>query len=132
MPEFVVEKVVRALNDDRKAVNGSRILVLGVAYKPNVKDVRESPALDIIALLHAMGAEVAYHDPHVPDLDEGELKLTSVELTSPELQRADCVVIVTNHKSLDIPMVLGHSNVVVDTRNAIRDGATGKARVVKL
>jgi UDP-N-acetyl-D-glucosamine dehydrogenase len=132
MPEFVVEKVIRALNEDKKAVNGSRILVLGVAYKPNVKDVRESPALDIIATLHGMGAEVTYHDPHVPDFDEGEMKLQSVLLNANTLSSADCVVVVTNHKALDLPLILQHARVLVDTRNAVPADVKTKARVVKL
>lgn len=132
MPEFVVEKVVRALNEDRKPVNGSRILVLGVAYKPDVKDVRESPALDIIALLHGMGAEVSYSDPFVPELDEGEFQLRSVDLTDAILQQADCVVIVTNHKVLDVNQVTQNARVVVDTRNAVKGAEGSKARVIKL
>jgi UDP-N-acetyl-D-glucosamine dehydrogenase len=132
MPEFVVEKIIRALNQDKKAVNGSKILVLGVAYKPNVKDVRESPALDIIATLHGMGAEVTYHDPHVPEFDEGEMKLQSVELTASTIASADCVVVVTNHKAFDLSLILENSKVVVDTRNAIPADAKTKARIVKL
>ena len=131
MPHFVVEKVTRALNEDRKPANGSRVLVVGVAYKPNVKDVRESPALDIIGLLAGMSAIVEYHDPFVPVIHEGERDMASLDLTRERLAAADCVVIVTNHKSLDYDLIMEASRLVVDTRNAIK-GTGGKARLVKL
>lgn len=131
MPHFVVDKVVRALNDDKKPVHGSRILVLGVAYKPNVRDVRESPALDIIGLLRDLHADVVYHDPYVPALSEEGHEMSSVALTPEELAKADCVVIVTNHKCIDYSMVLANAALVVDTRNATA-GLAGAARVVKL
>lgn len=132
MPEFVVEKVVRALNDDKKSVNGSKVLVMGVAYKPNVKDVRESPALDIIALLQEMGAEVTYHDPHVPTLAEGELKLESIQVSPATIRAADCVVIVTDHKVTDLSQITSNAKLIVDTRNAVPVGAPSHARVVRL
>ena len=131
MPRFVVEKVTRVLNDDHKSVNGSRILILGVAYKPNVKDVRESPALDIIGLLSGLGAEVSYHDPFVEKVQEHGLDLHSTQLNAELLKQSDVVVIVSNHRDVDYSMVLDHAPVVVDTRNAIR-GLRGSARVVKL
>ncbi len=127
MPEFVVGKVVDALNAGRKAANGSRILILGVAYKPNVGDVRESPALDIIPLLQARGADVAYHDPYVPDLAREGLPLASVPLTAAALAAADCVVVVTNHACLDWELVARTAAVVVDTRNALA-GVPGRER----
>jgi len=120
MPEFVVSKIVRALNDETKAVKGSRILIIGVAYKPNVTDIRESPAADIIALLEGMGAEVSYHDPLVPEFDEGGHQLTSQPLHEQTLQEADCVVIVTNHAAVDYAMIGRCARLVVDTRNAMR------------
>ncbi len=132
MPEFVVEKVTRGLNDDRKAVNGSKVLVIGVAYKPNVKDVRESPALDIITLLAELGAEVSYHDPFVPELHEGAHRLDSVNLVPELLEGADCVIIVTNHREIDYQKIVDHAGLVVDTRNAIRGPLKGKARVIRL
>ncbi|MCX7626187.1 MAG: nucleotide sugar dehydrogenase [Candidatus Sumerlaeaceae bacterium] len=131
MPHFVVDKVVRALNDERKPVHGSRILIIGVAYKPNVRDVRESPALDIMGLLRELRAEVLYYDPFVPLLNEDGYKLASVELTDEELKKADCVVIVTNHKVIDYDKILKNASLVVDTRNATA-GLSGSARVVKL
>jgi UDP-N-acetyl-D-glucosamine dehydrogenase len=131
MPHFVVGKIVNALNEVRKSANGSRILIVGVAYKPNVSDVRESPAVDIIGLLEDMKAEIAYHDPHVPELDEGGHRLQSVALSAETISAADCVVIVTNHACLDIQLVLDKAALVIDTRNATQ-GMRGKARVVKL
>lgn len=120
MPEFVVEKVIQGLNADKKAVNGSRILVVGVAYKANVNDVRESPALDIIALLEDMGAEVSYHDSFVPQLSHSGLDMTGVELSKDSVVGADCVVIATNHSQLDLGLLASHARLIVDTRNAMK------------
>ena len=131
MPEYVVGKVGDALNTERKAVNGSRILVLGVAYKPNVGDVRESPALDVIHLLEERGAVVQYCDPFVADLSYEGFDLQSVTLTPAVLAEADCVVIVTDHADFDMQCVADYASVVVDTRNALK-GMTGKGRVVTL
>lgn len=136
MPDLVIERVALALNDDARALRGSNILVLGVAYKRDIDDMRESPALDILELLHARGARVAYHDPHVPslrvDLRGGQtLELRSVELT--QLAAYDAVVIVTDHRAVNYARVVAEARVVLDTRNvtkAVRGGA--KARVVTL
>ena len=117
MPEFVVGKVRAALNANRKAVNGAQVLVLGVAYKKDVNDVRESPALDIIRLLAADGARVEYHDPLVPDVAEDGTRLASVPLTDQVLSDADAVVIVTDHSEVDYGRVLDRAEVVVDARN---------------
>jgi len=121
MPVFVVGKVREGLNRLRKAVNGSKILVLGVAYKPDVDDVRESPALDIIHLLEADGAQVSYHDPYVPRLEEDGHARESVPLTDEVLSEMDAAVIVTDHANLDYRKVLALIPMVVDTRNATRD-----------
>ncbi|MBE2222233.1 MAG: nucleotide sugar dehydrogenase [Anaerolineae bacterium] len=129
MPEYVVSKVGDALNTDRKAINGSRILVLGVAYKPNVGDVRESPALDVIHLLQERGATVRYCDPYVADLQGEGFDLQSILLTPTALEMADCVVIVTNHVDFDYPCIAAYAPVVVDTRNALK-GIACKGRVV--
>lgn len=131
MPHYVVDKIVQALNEDQKAVNGSRIFIVGVAYKPNVKDVRESPALDVIGLLEGMKAKVDYHDPFVATISEGTHELASVPLDAVRLAAADCVVIITNHTSLDYDLILNNARVVVDTRNATK-GRESKARIVKL
>ncbi len=132
MPLYVVDKVANALNDDRKAVRGSNIVVLGVAYKRDVNDVRESPALDIISLLQHKGAHVTYHDPHIPHirLEDDEIA-DSAAYSDVLLENADCVVVVTDHSAYDWQHVLDHSRLVVDTRHAT-PARTGKARVVVL
>jgi UDP-N-acetyl-D-glucosamine dehydrogenase len=133
MPDYVVEKVARALNDDRKAVNGSRVLVLGIAYKRDIDDMRESPALDVMRLLEQRGAEVVYHDPHVARYREEGVEHAGVALTAEELGRADAVVIVTDHSVTDWAFVVEHAGLVVDTRNATAKVAAGaRARIVRL
>ncbi|MCU0511318.1 MAG: nucleotide sugar dehydrogenase [Anaerolineae bacterium] len=134
MPVYVVDKVTAALNDEAKAVRGSQIVVLGVAYKPNVNDVRESPALDILELLRQKGAHVHYHDPHVPQVRlEGEhpLTLTGAAYSAALLHEADCVVVVTHHSFYDWQHVTQHSRLIVDTRH-VTVGLAGSARVVTL
>ena len=119
MPHFVVDKVQDALNGVGRAVRGSRVLVLGVAYKKDIDDVRESPALDVMRLLEEKGAEVVYHDPFVEVLrGEAGAEKRSVELTAEELGRADVVVITTDHSNVDYGWVVERSKLVVDTRNA--------------
>lgn len=130
MPDYVVGKVADGLNDERKAINGSKILILGVAYKKNVSDVRESPALDVIVLLQERGADVSYHDPYVPYVQIEDQTLNSADLTPEALAEADCVVVITDHSSFDWDWIAEHSRLLVDTRNAIREN--GRARVVKL
>lgn len=119
MPHYVVNKVNDALNDFSKSVKNSRVLIIGVSYKKDTDDLRESPALDVIQLLKKRGAKVMYHDPYVP-----EIKLDGVSLLSMEfergLQEADCTVIITNHSSLDYQKVVKGSKVVLDTRNATK------------
>jgi UDP-N-acetyl-D-glucosamine dehydrogenase len=130
MPEYVVSKVTAALNDLRKAVNGSKILVLGVAYKRDVDDVRESPALDVMQLLHDRGAEVSYSDPHVPFLAaeawHGPHAIGSLPLDRRTLERFDCVVITTDHSAFDYELIRDHSRGLVDTRNALRRALSGE------
>lgn len=120
MPEYVVDKVQDALNRFRKPINGSRILVLGVAYKRDIDDLRESPALDVIRLLEAKGAQVVFHDPYVAEIREDGSVRRSVPLTNAELQSSDCVVIITDHQVIDYAAVVEHAALVVDTRNATR------------
>ncbi len=122
MPAFWVRKVVEKLNDQSKAVRGSKILVVGVAYKKDVDDVRESPALDIIRLLLQQGAAMRYHDPFVPELREDSLSLDSVPLTAGGLRTTDCIVLTTDHTSLDYELLGTEFAKVVDTRNALRGG----------
>lgn len=118
MPVFVVDKIRDALNQNRKSVNGSSVLVLGVAYKRDIEDVRESPALDVIRLLEADGAEVTYHDPFVPELDDEGHHLESVPLTDAALSGADAVVILTDHTDFDYQRVVDESKVLIDARHA--------------
>jgi UDP-N-acetyl-D-glucosamine dehydrogenase len=118
MPGYVVDRVIEALNDHEKAVRGSRILVYGVAYKRNVSDVRESPALAILHQLAALGAEVAYMDPHIPELALDAARLRSLASDTP-LASFDAMVIVTDHSELDKQRVLNEARVVIDTRDAL-------------
>jgi UDP-N-acetyl-D-glucosamine dehydrogenase len=131
MPYFCLQKVVRLLNRESKSLRGSRVLVLGVAYKSDVDDVRESPALKLIGLLQAEGGDVAYHDAFVPELPSHGL--SSVELSDEELQKADCVVIVTAHSNVDYADVVVKARLVADLRNATgEDGRKANGKVVKL
>ena len=120
MPVFWVRKVVERLNDAAKPVRGSRILLLGVAYKKDVDDVRESPALDVIRLLKVQGADIHYHDPFIAQVQEGDEVLRSVPLTRDEVRAADCVVITTDHSAVDYGMICTEARAVVDTRNVLR------------
>lgn len=131
MPDYVTGKIAEALNDDRKAINGSNILVLGAAYKPNVGDVRESPALDIILLLQQRGADVTYNDPYIADLSHEGILLQSVALTDERLAQADCVVVVTHHDDYDWQTIADHARLILDTRNALKD-VKGAARIARI
>ncbi len=119
MPIYVVDKVVDALNADRKAVNGARILMLGVAYKPDIDDVRESPALDVLRLLALRGAELYYNDPHVPSLKMNGTVLKSQPLSPELIASMDCVVVITAHSDYDWTSIKAAAKVIVDTRNAV-------------
>jgi UDP-N-acetyl-D-glucosamine dehydrogenase len=132
MPRFAVNKVQDALNRVSKSINGSKILVLGVAYKPDIDDLRESPALDVIHLLQQKGAVVSYHDPYIPQFKHDGWGMESVPDLMPAIRSVDVVVIVTNHKAYDYPAILETAAMLVDTRNAL--GALGKnnPKVVRL
>jgi UDP-N-acetyl-D-glucosamine dehydrogenase len=132
MPEWVVQKVADALNEVRKAVRGSRLLVLGVAYKRDIDDVRESPALDVIRLLEERGAHVEFHDPFVSEFREEGHSRKGVELSDEMLRWADAVVVVTDHKTVDYQRVVDHATLVVDTRNVTAGLTPGRARIVPL
>jgi UDP-N-acetyl-D-glucosamine dehydrogenase len=123
MPEYWVTKVADGLNDLGKAVRNSKILVLGVAYKKDIDDIRESPALDVIKLLEQRGARVSYHDPHIATLREETLDLKSVPLTADTLAQADCVIIVTDHTGVDYALVAKAARLVVDSRHVLPRGA---------
>ena len=132
MPGYVLERITDALNDVGKSLRGSRILLLGVAYKADVGDARESPALDLMDLLNGKGALVSYHDPYVPRLDVDGLTLASVELSESALRKCDCVVITTAHTTYDWHWVVHNSPLVLDTRNATAGVEHQRERVVRL
>jgi len=132
MPGHVVELVTAGLNGRRRAMNGARILALGVAYKRGVGDIRESPALEILASLRRKGAEVAYVDPFVPAITLDETVLKAVELTDAELAAADCVVILTDHPEFDYRRVVERATLVVDTRNATERILAPAGRILRI
>ncbi|MBI2362729.1 MAG: UDP-N-acetyl-D-glucosamine dehydrogenase, partial [Elusimicrobia bacterium] len=124
MPEYAVERLAALLNARRKAVKGSRIFVLGVAYKPDVTDVRESPALDVIQLLLDLGASVTYHDPHVPSVSVGRRRMRSVPLAA-GARSCDAAVVLTAHRGVDYGRLLKTAPLVFDTRNALAGRRAG-------
>jgi UDP-N-acetyl-D-glucosamine dehydrogenase len=128
MPAYVVSKVNDVLNESRKSVRGSRILILGAAYKPDVSDTRESPAIDIIRILSERGARVAYADPHVDEIGFDGKRMRSVAISGRALKSYDCVVIVTNHAAFNYDMIVRCSRAIVDTRNALKDYGSRKIR----
>ncbi len=128
MPEYVIEQTTLALNDRGKAVKGSRVLVMGLAYKANIDDTRESPSFELIDRLRQLGAKVEYSDPHVPKtvpVRKHDLGMTSVDLTEGKVKQYDCVLIATAHKVFDFEMIAEHADLVVDTRDAMREFAQG-------
>ncbi len=135
IPRYVVEKIAWGLNDHGKSIRGAKILILGVAYKKDVDDTRESPAMEIMRLLKEKGATLSYHDPFVPALyamrhyDFSDL--SSVELTKDLLADQDAVVIATDHSKIDYGWIVDHSGLVIDTRNATKDVAEGRERVIR-
>src|SRR6266542_1886319 len=134
MPRYVVSRVMEALNDRSKALKGSKVLVLGAAYKPDIDDVHESPALDVIGLLQKKGAIVEYHDPYIPHIyheTEG-WHMDSVKDMMKAVREADVVVIITNHKQYDYRAIVESSEFVFDSRNATREVAKGIEKVVRL
>ena len=132
MPRYVVGKVQDALNSQSKALNGSQLLVLGTAYKPDIDDVRESPAIDVIGLLQQKGAQVQYHDPFISNLRHEGLDMESVPDVMAAVEKADCVVIVTNHSSYDYPAILEKAHLIVDTRNALGKSGKDSPKVTRL
>ena len=134
MPRYVVSRLLEAMNDRGQALHGSRVLVLGAAYKPDIDDVRESPALDVIGLLKKKGAQVEYHDPYIPQLHheyEG-WKMDSVKDVMQAVRKADAVVIVTNHKVYDYAAIIKEAKFVFDSRNATGKLSKGNEKVVRL
>jgi UDP-N-acetyl-D-glucosamine dehydrogenase len=116
MPTFTVNKLIDILNENKKVISQSKILILGVTYKPNVGDVRESPAIDVIHLLLQKGAKVDYHDPFAPQINVADKKLTSVSLTPKQIKKYDCLLIITPHSTYDIKEIVKYSKMVFDTK----------------
>ena len=134
MPHHVVNHVAAALGERGKTLHGSRVLVLGVAYKKDIDDVRESPALKIMELLGAQGAQVAYHDPFVPRLSKMrkyDFRLESIPLNAETLRAHDCALIVTDHSDVDYDLVVRESSLVVDTRNATARVTRQREKIVR-
>jgi UDP-N-acetyl-D-glucosamine dehydrogenase len=134
MPRYVVERVIDAFNDRRKSLKGSRVLVLGLAYKPDIDDVRESPSLELIELLKHKGAKVDYNDPYIPQTHkqrEYDLRMTSKKLSAKMLAGYDCVLISTNHSDYDYDWIVKNAQLVVDTRNATAKVRGGRSKIVK-
>ena len=133
MPEYVIEKVTLAMNNHKKPLKGSKMLVLGVAYKKDITDVRESPSLDVIRLLERKGVQVMFHDPYVPQikLDNGQIG-KSVPMSAKIVSEVDCVVIVTDHSDFNYQWIVDKAQLVVDTRNATKHVKNGRNKIVKL
>lgn len=134
MPEYVINRLAMALNDRKKSINGSKILVLGLAYKKDVDDIRESPTIELIHLLRHRGAKVDYNDPHVPRTHKGrehDLRMVSVPLTAANLKKYDAVLISTDHSAYDYDFIVRNSKLVVDSRNATAKVKRGRDRIVK-
>ncbi len=137
MPYWVVERVVEALSERGRAIKGARVLVLGVAYKKDVDDLRESPSLKVIEILESRGAAVSYHDPYVPSLRARKLRhyetfdLDSVERTEGLPSGTDCWLVATDHSAFDCDWIVAHARLVVDTRNATQDVRHHRETIVK-
>jgi len=124
MPSYVIERTIEALNTRRKAMNGSRVLVLGLAYKKDVDDSRESPSAELLSLLHAKGAHIDYSDPHIPEFPEKrdyDFDLASVELSPESIASYDCLILATDHKAFDYELIKAHADLIVDTRGVYKD-----------
>ncbi len=138
MPEYVLDKVIDALNRQRKAVNGSKILIIGVAYKKDVGDIRESPAIDLVRLLTGRGGEILYHDPYVPEFHVGSTgdnlpdRYVSQELTVELISQVDCVAIMTDHSSINYDWLVECADVVVDSRNATKSVDNHRDKIIKI
>jgi UDP-N-acetyl-D-glucosamine dehydrogenase len=134
MPQYVINALMHALNDRSKSLKGSKVLVLGLAYKKDVDDMRESPSLELIELLRERGAKVDYNDPHIPKAPrtrEHDLRMVSRKLTPAALKRYDAVLISTDHSSYDYQFIVDNAKLVIDTRNATKDVKRGRRKIVK-
>ena len=134
MPDYVIHRLLIALNERGKALKGAKVLVLGLAYKPDVDDMRESPSIHLIEKLKGLGAAVAYNDPYIPKAPrqrEHDLRMVSLELTKQNLAAQDAVIISTNHADYDYARIVKHSKLVVDARNACAGVTGGREKIVK-
>ena len=132
MPYYVIQRVMEALNQRKKSINGSKVFLLGMAYKKDVDDPRESPSFKLIELLREKGAEVIYNDPHIPSIPavrKYSFSMENTELTPETLAAVDCVLLATDHSAYDYPFILDHANLIIDTRNAFA-GLKGAAEKV--
>ena len=133
MPKYVLDKIIHALNLQRKPLNGAKLLILGVAYKKDIGDIRESPALDVIRLILDKKAEFLYHDPYIKNLSLDDRRIYHAEpLTVNLVENADCVVILTDHGVIDYDWLVEHAQLVVDTRNATRNVKKGQEKIIKI
>jgi len=132
MPRFAVSKIQDSLNLQKKSLNGSKVLILGAAYKPDIDDLRESPALDVILYLKQKGAQVSYHDPYITSIHHEEIELESIANLDEGVKAADCVAIITNHSSYDYEQILENANLIVDTRNALGEKGKNNPKVTRL
>ena len=133
MPKYVVDKIVHALNLEHKSLDGAQLLILGVAYKKDIGDTRESPALEVIRLILDKKAKFLYHDPYVETLSLDEQKTYRSELlTAALVQNADCVVILTDHSAIDYKWLVEHAQLVVDTRNATHAVQQGQGKIIRI
>ena len=132
MPRFAVSKIQDSLNLQKKPLNGSKVLILGVAYKPDIDDLRESPALDVILYLKQKGVQVSYHDPYIPSIHHEGIELESIANLDEGVKTADCVAIITNHSSYDYDQILENAKLIVDTRNALGDKGKNNPKVTRL
>jgi UDP-N-acetyl-D-glucosamine dehydrogenase len=132
MPRYVVGRVQDTLNDAGQAIKGAKVLVLGVAYKPDVTDMRESPALDVIGLLREKGSQVKYFDPHVAEIAHEGWEMESVSDLKAAVKEADIVVLITDHKELDYPTVAKEASLIFDTRNAFQREGFSDEKIVRL
>jgi len=132
MPRFAVSKIQDSLNLQKKPLNGSKVLILGAAYKPDIDDLRESPALDVILYLKQKGAQVSYHDPYIPSIHHEGIELDSISNLDEGIKTADCVAIITNHSSYDYDQILENAKLIVDTRNALGDKGKNNPKVTRL
>jgi len=133
MPRYVLRKIMRALNSHKKCIYGSKVLIIGVAYKRDVGDTRESPAIDVIGMLAELSGDISYFDPYVPELRvDGRINYQCSLLTDSLLEEADCVVIMTDHSCIDYQDIVAHSRLIVDTRNATKSVKFGLDKIVKI